>query len=129
MVGEVEIYQEIGVRTIAAIVWLVRGPGQNLFEQPEVQVQQERAVEEKETPAAALSVAGTLQAANGKVGLAPPFDGCLNELGKGIAVALKDELIGGGDAVEWAGVVGAHNEGVIEHTRSLEHGPAPRAAA
>ena len=90
------------MRTIAAIVWLVRGPGQNLFEQPEVQVQQERAVEEKETPAAALSVAGTLQAANGKVGLAPPFDGCLNELGKGIAVALKDELIGGGDAVEWS---------------------------
>src|ERR1039458_272235 len=85
MVGEVEIYEEIGVRTVEAVVGLVGGQGQNLFEQPEVQVQQERAVEEKETPAAALSVAGTLQAANGEVGLAPPFDGCFNELGQGIS--------------------------------------------
>ena len=41
VVGDVEVDQEIGVRAVDAIVGLAGGQGQDLFEQPEVEVQQE----------------------------------------------------------------------------------------
>src|ERR1035437_5754765 len=47
VVGQVEIHEEIGVGTVETIVGLVGGPGQNLFEKPEVEVQQERARSEE----------------------------------------------------------------------------------
>ena len=55
MVGEVEIDQKIGVRPVDAIVRLPGGLGQDLLEQPDVQMQQEGAMEQEKTAAAALS--------------------------------------------------------------------------
>ena len=96
---DVEVDQEVGVRTVCPVVRLAGGQGKGLLDQAEVQVQQEGAVEEQEAPAAALGVAGELEAANGEVGLAPPFDGGAEQRGQRVAVALEDELVGGGDAV------------------------------
>src|ERR1035441_6239604 len=92
-------------------------------------MQQEGAMEQEKASAAALGITGKLEAAKGEVGLASPFDGRLNEPGQGVAVSLQDELIGGGNAVARPGFVDAQDQGVVEDARSLEHGPAPGAAA
>src|ERR1017187_8399118 len=92
-------------------------------------MQQEGAVKQEKAAAAALGVTGKLEAAKGEVGLAPPFDGRLNEPGQGIAVSLQYELVGGGNAVARPGFVDAQNQRVVEDARSLEHGSAPGAAA
>src|ERR1035438_3316801 len=92
-------------------------------------MQQKGAMEQEKASATALSVTGKLEAANGEVGLAPPFDGRLNEVGQGIAVSLQYKLVGGGNAVARPGFVDAQDQRVIEDARSLEDGPAPAAAA
>src|ERR1035441_8302840 len=45
LVGEAEVDEEFGVGAVAAIGWLAGGLGQNFREQPEIEVQQEGAVE------------------------------------------------------------------------------------
>src|ERR1035441_7520385 len=92
-------------------------------------MQQEGAVEQEKASASALGVTGKLEAAKGEVGLAPPFDGRPHLPGQGIAVSLQYVLVGGGNAVARPGFVDAQNQRIVEDARSLEHGPAPGAAA
>src|SRR5438552_1825727 len=127
--GQVEIYQEVRVRTVAAIVRLPGGQGQSCFDERQIKVQQKRAVEEEKTLPASLGIAGKFETADGEVGVALHFDLGLEEGGQGGLVAFEDESVGGGDAVERAGGIGAQNQGVVQATWSLQDGPAAGAAA
>ena len=102
---------------------------EDFLDQADVQMQQEGAVEQQKPPPPALGVAVELQAADGKVRLAPQLDGHPDERGQRVAVAIENEPVGGGDAVARARVVKAQDKRVVEHSRSLEDGAAAGTAA
>ena len=127
--GEVDVDEEVRVGAVEAIARLAGGQGEGFFDEAEVEVEEEGAVEEEAAAVAALGVAGELESANGEVGLALPLDGGHEERGQGVAEAFEDEAVGGGDAVEGAGVGDAEDQGVVEDAGALQDGAAAGAAA
>jgi hypothetical protein len=85
---EAEVDQKIRMRAIDAVVGLAGWQRKDLLHQAEVQVQQERPMEEQEAAVPALGVAGELKTTDGQVGLAAPLDGCPEQRRKGLELSV-----------------------------------------
>ena len=68
--GDVEVGQKIGVLSALAVIGLLGRHPQQVADQREVEIQQERSVKEQEVFAAALGVAGEFFPANRQIGVA-----------------------------------------------------------
>ena len=112
-----------------AVVRFAGRQGKGLLDQGNVQVQEEGAVEDEEAAAAALGVAGELEAADGQVSMALPLNLRSDERGQRGLVSFENKLVGGGDAVERACVVETQHQRIVQDAWPLQDGPAPRGAA
>ena len=72
--GHVHVRQKIGVLAAFAVIGLLGWHRQQLADEREVEVQQERSVKEQELFAAALGVAGEFAVANRQIGVAADGD-------------------------------------------------------
>ena len=110
MSGDAEVDKEIGVGTVEAIIGLPGGERQGLFDQVNVEVQQERAMKKHRMPRAALRVARELEAANGEVGMALGLDRRLKQCSQRGLVTFKDERVGCGNALQRPGSLKAEDQ-------------------
>jgi hypothetical protein len=79
--------------------------------------------------AAPLGVAGEFKAGDGEISVALLLDGRLEQGTQGRLVPSQNELVRRGDAMEWAGGIGAQNQRIVQNSRSLQNGSASCAAA
>ncbi len=97
---QMEVCEEILVGAVAAVRRLLGRHTQSLFDEGEVEVEEERAVEEQEQASAALRVARELGSLEGQVGVTLDEDFATEQWVQGIAVAVHDERVGFGDVRE-----------------------------
>src|SRR6266566_3808243 len=127
--GQPQVDQEIRVAATGAVGGLPERQRQRLFHQPEVKVQQKRAMKNEKMLFAPLCVAGELESADGQVGVALQLDRPFDQRSNGRPVPAHDELICGWNAMKRARFCDAQNQRVIETTRPLEDSPAAGGAA
>ncbi len=124
-----EVGQEVAVGAAEAVIGLLGGYGQSLFQQIQVEVQEEAAVKEQGVAASPLGIAGELQAVDGEVGVTFFAHGVTQEGAQNPSMALEHVVVALGDALKKGRAVEAENEGVIENPGPLENGAAAGAAA
>ena len=106
-----EIHQEIGMGAAEPVIRLARRKGQSFFDLVNVEVEEDAAVKKQAMLFATLRVAGELEAADGKVGVALYLDGSFQHRSQCGLVAFENKIVRGGNVVKVA--FGAEDQCVV----------------